>query len=733
MDGKPSPQWSKNSRPLHLVFICFCVYLPLLVKVVRHVSGKPCYVHLKTRTCVWAPPYAVADHGQLETHSPPGVVRKALLSLPRGCSSDIKRQKHNPPAMQPGPSSLFPQEQLSVSPPQQQQPQPPPLPGAAGCSATIAAHGAAASGAAASAVGGGAPVGESVPSGRPATLPMVPLREVGPSGQRRAYHHGCPFFDIDITDKPPASILNEFCSKVLRCAPEFVVTTQEDPVNPYLTTIIIDGIVVARAGFSNKKMSRQVASRKALSILAPLMDIGSAAYDEGVAAVDTGGGVLGGVGATLQSLEAREVEALRLPLNDDRILENTVGKTPVMVLQEHCHKHVGKLPEYTDHVEAPGKLPVYRVTVGLYTGESCSACDTIKKRAKQRCALDLLRRLYPHVLLWGDLVESTNSRQREAKVRSSSGVQGGGGAAAQGGGAAAQGGGAAAQGGGAVVQGGGGVQQPGGGSAQQQGGRPLAAALAGIGVAAATHALSPPYQQHEASPPPQQQPSSPSPPPSQPPASPSPPTMPPPAPDGPSPPPPSLLQLPQQQLAALDVTDEGAEGGGGRRRRGSGSSSSDAEGVSGFGSTRDLAAALLTADVPRGGDGSDDEEEDDEHDEHDDDEPGGDATEGGSDGGSGDGVRRSSSRGGSSRGGSSRGAAASPPPTPPPRPHELPPEARAAGAPPLRLDRVSRQMLQVAKDHLWERIAQLNNQAAGRQVVPLSTEPIPLERAGHSA
>ena len=117
-----------------------------------------------------------------------------------------------------------------------------------------------------------------------------------------------------------------------------------------------------------------------------------------------GGGVLGAQKATLESLEAQEVAALRLKLSDDRILENTIGKTPVMVLQEHCHKHVGKLPEYTDYCENPHtKLPLFRVTVALYSGESRSARDHVKKKAKQRCALEMLRALYPHVELWGEL------------------------------------------------------------------------------------------------------------------------------------------------------------------------------------------------------------------------------------------------------------------------------------------------------------------------------------------
>lgn len=231
-------------------------------------------------------------------------------------------------------------------------------------------------------------------------------------------HAGCPYFDLDVTGKTPVSVLNEYAMRVLRCPIEFVVTTQEDPVNPYLTAIVCDGIVIARGAYINKKMSRQVASRKALSILAPLLDLSGTSVVDNVVAnvVDTGGGVVGGVGATLESMEAKEVETLRLKLSDDRILDNTIGKTPVMVLQEHCHKHVGKLPEYLDAVETPGKLPVYRVTVTLFSGERCSAVDVIKKKAKQRCALTLLRQLYPHVELWGDLVESTNSRLKEERA-----------------------------------------------------------------------------------------------------------------------------------------------------------------------------------------------------------------------------------------------------------------------------------------------------------------------------
>ena len=60
-----------------------------------------------------------------------------------------------------------------------------------------------------------------------------------------------------------------------------------------------------------------------------------------------------------------------LDKTDDKILDSTVGKTPVMVLQEHCHKHVGKLPTYFDSLDttSTNACPVYRVVaqVALYT------------------------------------------------------------------------------------------------------------------------------------------------------------------------------------------------------------------------------------------------------------------------------------------------------------------------------------------------------------------------------
>jgi len=234
----------------------------------------------------------------------------------------------------------------------------------------------------------------------------------------RVQHTGCPAFDIDITGKTPVMILNEFCPKVLRTFPEIVTETTEDPANPFLTSIILDGIVVARGGYSNKKASRQVASRAALAIMCPLVPIPDDQLKVEVVGQD--GGVVGASAShsTLEALEQQEVATLRLKLSDDQILQNNVGKTPVMVLQEHCHKYEGKLPEYATSEVASniGRKKSYTVTVMVGSGASAQATSDKKKETKQKAALAMLRRLYPHVELWGELVESTNSRQREEKA-----------------------------------------------------------------------------------------------------------------------------------------------------------------------------------------------------------------------------------------------------------------------------------------------------------------------------
>ena len=196
---------------------------------------------------------------------------------------------------------------------------------------------------------------------------------------------------------------------MLRSFPEIVTETTEDSSNPFVTSVILDGIVVAKGGFTNKKMSRQVAARLALSTMCPLLTIeddqwlGGAA-EPGVGVVDLGNGVVGANAATVARLEQQEAATLRLRLSDDRILHNTVGKTPVMVLQEHCHKHEGQTPTYSTVMNrsttASRGHSSHVITVVCGSGgssQSVTEQSDKKKEAKQRAALTMLRRLRLHV------------------------------------------------------------------------------------------------------------------------------------------------------------------------------------------------------------------------------------------------------------------------------------------------------------------------------------------------
>ena len=222
--------------------------------------------------------------------------------------------------------------------------------------------------------------------------------------------------------KAASQILNEFCHKVLGAPLEVVTVVQQDATNPFITTCGCEGVIVARGGFKSKKGSREVAAEAMLRIVAPLLALPASARQYNVEEI--GGRAMGAKRTTQKEIEAIEVSTLRLPLSDDRIADSTVGKTPVSVLLETCHMVVGFPPEYSEclHPASTPSAPVYQVRVRTSIRPDLVTCgiDCIKKRAKQKCALEMLRRLYPEVALWGELAESTNSRQRAAHSERSS-------------------------------------------------------------------------------------------------------------------------------------------------------------------------------------------------------------------------------------------------------------------------------------------------------------------------
>ena len=54
--------------------------------------------------------------------------------------------------------------------------------------------------------------------------------------------------------------------------------------------------------------------------------------------------------------------------------------------------------------------------------------------------------------------------------------------------------------------------------------------------------------------------------------------------------------------------------------------------------------------------------------------------------------------------------------------------APPADAPVVKVGQLTRQMLHATREKMWERIAAINNQAHGQQVVSLWTEPVPYDR-----
>ena len=223
--------------------------------------------------------------------------------------------------------------------------------------------------------------------------------------------------NLELKEKTPINILNELGPKVWHCYPEITPTTEQDPNNPYLCTIVMEGIVIAKGGGSSKKKANQNAARVALHVLMPLIRLA------GPAGKRPAGHFLGEEAATVAEMRALEDFTLALPFDDDRILKCGVGKTPIMVLQEHCHKHVGVVPTYTDLTDANaprasrGRSGPQQFTYSCRTGPLFkTASDVTVKKAKQRVALAVLRTLYPHVKIWGDLVNSMTSAQRERRA-----------------------------------------------------------------------------------------------------------------------------------------------------------------------------------------------------------------------------------------------------------------------------------------------------------------------------
>ena len=242
---------------------------PGFMLVRGHASGKPCFQHLQTRVVTWARPYVVPHAATFEAHEPPRPFARALNIVKRqnGLNGHMQSRGTKRP---PAPPTTAPSPAPSLAP------APAPTQSYAHASTRV--------------------------------------KTLKPGEPVRMYHPGCPLFDGDIDGKTPVNVLNEMCPKVFKCFPEVVTETTEDPANPFLTTIIMGGMVVARGSYSNKKTSRQIAARAALQVLCPLLPMTDPRFEIGAGTTtDLGNGVWGAEESTMESMEEKEERLHRAP------------------------------------------------------------------------------------------------------------------------------------------------------------------------------------------------------------------------------------------------------------------------------------------------------------------------------------------------------------------------------------------------------------------------------------
>lgn len=80
--------------------------------------------------------------------------------------------------------------------------------------------------------------------------------------------------------KTAVSHLQEYCMNVLKTMPKYEVTQQEDPRNPFLTVVLVNGEAMGRGAYANKKTSKRLAAEDALKRLCPSLYEQSKIHEE---------------------------------------------------------------------------------------------------------------------------------------------------------------------------------------------------------------------------------------------------------------------------------------------------------------------------------------------------------------------------------------------------------------------------------------------------------------------
>ena len=191
--------------------------------------------------------------------------------------------------------------------------------------------------------------------------------------------------------KSAISLLHEFSLNVLRTGPEFLLSYQEDPQKPFVTTICIKGKEYGIGCYSNKKQSKQIAAENALETLCP--------------------GVYP-VAQLHQADESRqkEIDAVveqkkDLLIDDERVLLlGQMDKTPAQILQEYCNRE-GVTIEWDEEDLKNDLENRFRVHAIISGDKVCYGEGKTKKEGKQKAAQQFLKMVHPNIHSWTELLK----------------------------------------------------------------------------------------------------------------------------------------------------------------------------------------------------------------------------------------------------------------------------------------------------------------------------------------
>ena len=76
-------------------------------------------------------------------------------------------------------------------------------------------------------------------------------------------------WNLRTNGKTPVAILHEFCQRILKTKPIYLLSECDNPDTPFVAEVEIDGIKYGSGTASNKKVARQIAAEGALEVLMP--------------------------------------------------------------------------------------------------------------------------------------------------------------------------------------------------------------------------------------------------------------------------------------------------------------------------------------------------------------------------------------------------------------------------------------------------------------------------------